>query len=445
MNTNTDKAFPQNTEAEESLLSAILHDNNILDDVLSIINSEDFYNHKSQKIFNAMIALFQTGEPIDLITLSDNLAKNGSIKQVGGAYALSRLVDQVPLAVNPVHYAKIVKEKSILRKLIFKSKKILDNCYQNKTIDDILDFAERAIYDLSENRNLSSVSYLEEMDQNIEDLINRSSGSLTGVPSGFSDLDKITLGLQPGELIILAGRPSMGKTAFALNIAKNAAKKYYTPTAVFSLEMNKERLLERFVAIETKINLQNLRQGHLTDHQKRSVYEAYHNVLKKEAPIMIDDISDLSVMEIRSKARRFFKGKEGRGLLVTDYLQIVKVEKDAERRDLAIADISNSFKQLSKELNIPVLLLSQLNRNLEQRADKRPILADLRESGSIEQDADVVAFIYRDEVYNKDENNPNRGIAEIIIGKNRNGPIGTAKLAFFKESNRFENLAREFY
>ncbi|MDY6894972.1 MAG: DnaB-like helicase N-terminal domain-containing protein [Thermotogota bacterium] len=229
MNTNTDKAFPQNREAEESLLSAILHDNNILDDVLSIINSEDFYNHKSQKIFSAMVALFQTGEPIDLITLSESLAKNGSIKQVGGAYALSRLVDQVPLAVNPVHYAKIVKEKSILRKLIFKSKEILDNCYQNKTIDDILDFAERAIYDLSENRNLSSVSYLEEMDQNIEDLINRSSGSLTGVPSGFSDLDKITLGLQPGELIILAGRPSMGKTAFALNIAKNAAKKYYTP------------------------------------------------------------------------------------------------------------------------------------------------------------------------------------------------------------------------
>ena len=435
---------PQSIEAEESLLSAILLDNNTLLDVVEVLAVADFYRTAHQKIYAAIIDLFDKGEPIDLVTLSNNLKEKAQLDAVGGASYLARLVDAVPLAVNAQHYAKIVADKASLRRLIEKANAIAKRCYDDRgNVDDVIDFAEAAVFEISERKTSQSFHPISRLIlRNIETLEeNQGNKSLvTGVPMGFGLLDNLTSGLQKSDLIILAARPSMGKTALALNIARNAAVDSNTPVAIFSLEMSKEQLSLRMLCAEARLDSSRLRGGFFSMEDWRRLTDAAG--ILSESPIYIDDSPSLSAMEIRAKARRL-KMDKNIGLVIIDYLQLMKARAGAERRDLEISEISRSLKALAKELELPVLAISQLNRMLEQRNDKRPRLSDLRESGALEQDADVVAFIYRDEIYNQEENNPQKGIAEIILAKQRNGPTGKVKLTFLEAYTRFENLAPE--
>jgi replicative DNA helicase len=435
---------PQSIEAEESLLSAILLDNNTLLDVVEVLAVADFYRTAHQKIYAAIIELFDKGEPIDLVTLANNLKEKGQLEGVGGASYLARLVDAVPLAVNAQHYAKIIADKASLRRLIEKANAIAKRCYDDRgNVDDVIDFAEASIFEISERKTSQSFYPISRLIiRNIETLEeNQGNKSLvTGVPMGFGLLDNLTSGLQKSDLIILAARPSMGKTALALNIARNAAVDSEIPVAVFSLEMSKEQLSLRMLCAEARLDSSRLRGGFFSMADWHRLTDAAG--ILSESPIYIDDSPSLSAMEIRAKARRL-KMDKNIGLVIIDYLQLMKARSGAERRDLEISEISRSLKALAKELEIPVLAISQLNRMLEQRNDKRPRLSDLRESGALEQDADVVAFIYRDELYNQDENNPLKGIAEIILAKQRNGPTGRVKLTFLDAYTRFENLAPE--
>jgi replicative DNA helicase len=433
---------PQNLEAEEALLSAILIDNSSLLDIVEILRAEDFYRSAHQRIFTTITDLFARSEPVDLVTLANSLQEKGFLEEVGGPAFLAALVDAVPLAVNPQHYARIVHSKAILRRLIEKAGEISKRCFQDRgNVDEVIDFAETAIFEVARNKRKKAFTAMRDIvNVNIDTLVERQGNKslLTGVPTGFSKLDNMTSGLQGSDLIILAARPSMGKTAFALNIARNAALEGDVPVAIFSLEMSKEQLSMRLLCAEARVDSQRVRNGFFSDHDWNRLTDAAESLA--EAPIYIDDSPDVTAMEIRAKARRLMLEK-GLGMVIVDYLQLMRASTSSERRDLEISEISRSLKALAKELNVPVIALSQLNRKLEERADKRPQLSDLRESGALEQDADVVAFIYRDEVYNKDENNPNRGKAEIILGKQRNGPIGTAHLAFLNVYTRFENLA----
>ena len=435
---------PQSIEAEESLLSAILLDNNTLLDVVEVLAVADFYRTAHQKIYAAIIELFDKGEPIDLVTLANNLKEKGQLEGVGGASYLARLVDAVPLAVNAQHYAKIIADKASLRRLIEKANAIAKRCYDDRgNVDDVIDFAEASIFEISERKTSQSFYPISRLIiRNIETLEeNQGNKSLvTGVPMGFGLLDNLTSGLQKSDLIILAARPSMGKTALALNIARNAAVDSQIPVAIFSLEMSKEQLSLRMLCAEARLDSSRLRGGFFSMADWHRLTDAAG--ILSESPIYIDDSPSLSAMEIRAKARRL-KMDKNIGLVIIDYLQLMKARAGAERRDLEISEISRSLKALAKELEIPVLAISQLNRMLEQRNDKRPRLSDLRESGALEQDADVVAFIYRDELYNQDENNPLKGIAEIILAKQRNGPTGRVKLTFLDAYTRFENLAPE--
>ena len=435
---------PQSIEAEESLLSAILLDNNTLLDVVEILAVADFYRTAHQKIYAAIIELFDKGEPIDLVTLANSLKEKGQLDAIGGASYLARLVDAVPLAVNAQHYAKIIADKASLRRLIEKANAIAKRCYDDRgNVDDVIDFAEASIFEISERKTSQSFYPISRLIiRNIETLEeNQGNKSLvTGVPMGFGLLDNLTSGLQKSDLIILAARPSMGKTALALNIARNAAVDSDIPVAIFSLEMSKEQLSLRMLCAEARLDSSRLRGGFFSMADWHRLTDAAG--ILSESPIYIDDSPSLSAMEIRAKARRL-KMDKNIGLVIIDYLQLMKARTGAERRDLEISEISRSLKALAKELEIPVLAISQLNRMLEQRNDKRPRLSDLRESGALEQDADVVAFIYRDEIYNQDENNPQKGIAEIILAKQRNGPTGKVKLTFLDAYTRFENLAPE--
>ena len=435
---------PQSIEAEESLLSAILLDNNTLLDVVEVLAVADFYRTAHQKIYAAVIELFDKGEPIDLVTLANNLKEKGQLEGVGGASYLARLVDAVPLAVNAQHYAKIIADKASLRRLIEKANAIAKRCFDDRgNVDDVIDFAEASIFEISERKTSQSFYPISRLIiRNIETLEeNQGNKSLvTGVPMGFGLLDNLTSGLQKSDLIILAARPSMGKTALALNIARNAAVDSQIPVAIFSLEMSKEQLSLRMLCAEARLDSSRLRGGFFSMADWHRLTDAAG--ILSESPIYIDDSPSLSAMEIRAKARRL-KMDKNIGLVIIDYLQLMKARAGAERRDLEISEISRSLKALAKELEIPVLAISQLNRMLEQRNDKRPRLSDLRESGALEQDADVVAFIYRDELYNQDENNPLKGIAEIILAKQRNGPTGRVKLTFLDAYTRFENLAPE--
>ncbi len=440
---------PQNIEAEESLISAIMLDNSTLYDVIEIVSSGDFYSKSHQLIFQAVVELFKKGEPVDLITLNDYLTSTRQIDNIGrGAYKgvtyLSWLTDSAPMAVNAPHYAKIIREKALLRRLIEKSNAITKKCFEAQDdVEDVMNFAETSIFELSEDRIGQAFHPLSRIiDANIDTLEERQNNKtlITGVPTGFTRLDQLTSGLQPSDLIVLAARPSMGKTALALNIARNAAVDAGVTVGVFSLEMSKEQLSMRMLCSEARVDSSRLRSGYFSKDDWGDITEAAS--ILSDAPIYIDDSPDISAMEIRAKARRL-KMEKDLGLIIIDYLQLMKGRASAERRDLEISEISRSLKVLAKELQVPVVALSQLNRRLEERADKRPMLSDLRESGAIEQDADVVAFIYRDEIYNKDENNPNKGKAEIIIGKQRNGPIGTAHLIFINKYTRFENPAPE--
>jgi replicative DNA helicase len=435
---------PQNIEAEESLISAILVDNNTLLDVIEILAPEDFYRTAHQKIYAAITDLFNKAEPIDLVTLANKLKEKGHLEEIGSASYLARLVDTVPLAVNAQHYAKIVHDKAALRRLIEKANAIVKRCFEERgNADDVIDFAESAIFEISEKKSQQAFYPLSKIILgNIETLEeNQGNRSLvTGIPTGFSRLDNLTSGFQNSDLIILAARPSMGKTALALNIARNAAVDANIPVAVFSLEMSKEQLSLRMLCSEARIDSSRLRGGFFSMEDWHRLTDAAG--ILSESPIYIDDSASLSAMDIRAKARRL-KMEKNIGLVIIDYLQLMQGRAGAERRDIEISEISRSLKALAKELDLPVLALSQLNRMLEQRNDKRPRLSDLRESGALEQDADVVAFIYRDEVYNKEEDNPNKGVAEILLSKQRNGPTGDIYLTFLNSYTRFEDLASE--
>jgi replicative DNA helicase len=432
-------------DAEEGLICSILLDNSVLLDVLEILSAEDFYRPKHQKIFAAIGELFEKNEPVDLITLANRLEEKNELEAVGGAAFLASLLDEVPAAVNASHYARIIHDKASLRMLIIKSNAITRRCFEDTgDVDGVIDFAENAVFEISKHKTSKSFFPISQIiEGNIDTLEERQGNKalVTGIPTGFNQLDTLTAGFQPSDLIILAARPSMGKTAFSLNVARNAALEANVPVAVFSLEMSKEQLSMRLLCAEARIDSSRLRSGYFSREDWARLTDAA-DVLS-ESPIFIDDSPDISAMEIRAKARRL-KMEKDLGVVIIDYIQLMKGRAGVERRELEISEISRSLKALAKEIQVPVIALSQLNRKLEERSDKRPQLADLRESGALEQDADVVAFIYRDEVYNKDENNPNRGKAEIILAKQRNGPIGMVPLTFINAYTRFENPAPDY-
>ncbi len=436
------KLPPHSIEAEESILSAILLDNSTLLDVLEILSPDHFYRTAHQKIFSAVAELFSKSEPVDLVTLTNMLRDRNELEEIGGAAYLARVVDTVPSAINVQHYARIVRDKSALRRLIAKANEITQHCYDDGgDLDQVLDFAEGAVFEISEDKHQAAFHPISKIIETNIDALEVRQGNralVTGVPTGYTQLDHKTSGLQGSDMIILAARPSMGKTALALNIARNAAVDGNVPVAIFSLEMSKESLSERMLCSEARVDSGRLRGGFLNPEDWNRITEAASAL--SEAPIYIDDSPDISATSIRTKSRRLKMDKD-LGLIIIDYLQLMRGRSGTERRDLEISEISRALKLLAKELNVPVIALSQLNRKLEERSDKRPQLSDLRESGALEQDADVVAFIYRDEVYNKDENNPNKGTAELIIAKQRNGPTGTVPLTFLGQFTRFENPA----
>ena len=436
---------PQSLEAEESILSSILIDNNTLFEVLEILSPDDFYRSAHRKIFTAIAELFYRNEPIDLVTLTNILREKDWLEEIGGAAYLANLVDTAPLAVSAQHYAKIVHDKTCLRRLIEKTNTIAKRCFEDRgDVENIIDFAESSIFEISENKIKPAFYSLGKIIEGNIDVLEERQGNktlVTGVATGFTKLDELTSGFQKSDLVIIAGRPGMGKTALALNIAKNAAVDHNIPVAIFSLEMSKEQLSLRMLSSEAKIDSSRLRKGFITQEDWLKITDAA-GVLS-QSPVFIDDSPNISALEIRAKSRRL-KMDKNVGLIIIDYIQLMKGRASAERRDLELSEISRSLKALAKELDLPVVALSQLNRKLEERSDKRPQLADLRESGALEQDADVVAFIYRDELYNKDENNPNKGKAEILLAKQRNGPTGFAILTFLERYTSFENYtARE--
>jgi len=433
------KVLPQNIEAEQSVLGGILIDNEALHKVLEIIEPNDFYRDNHKKIFLAFLELFENNTPLDIITVTELLQKKGELTNVGGATYLASLVDSVPTTANITHYAKIIKEKSILRSLIAKATDIVNMGFEaSEDVAEILDKAEEAIFSITQQRIQTSYYSIKEIIkqtfETIEELSSKKD-SVTGIPTGFVDFDRLTAGLQPSDLIIIAGRPVMGKTSFTLNIAQHAATRAGVPVGFFSLEMSKEQLALRMLCAEARINSQKIRSGFLSERDWLRLTDAAATL--SEAPIFIDDTPALSVLEIRAKARRL-RSEHNIGLIIVDYLQLMKGRGKVDTREREISEISRSLKALAKELNIPVVAVSQLNRRVEERENKRPRLADLRESGAIEQDADLIVFIYRDEVYNEDT--PDKGIAEIIIGKQRSGPTGVVKLAFLDKYTRFENL-----
>jgi replicative DNA helicase len=437
------KLPPQNIDAEQSVLGGILIENEAINKVLEILTLDDFYRDSHQKIFNALVDLSERDEPVDLITLTNELRKSNQLDSIGGASYLASLIDSVPTAANIEYYAKIVKEKAILRRLIETSTDIITQSYEDRgDVEGFLDEAERAIFEISERRVKPSFysirDIVKESFKTIERLFEKKE-LVTGVPSGFKELDRMTAGFQASDLIIVAGRPSMGKTALCLNLAQYAAIEKRVPVAIFSLEMSKEQLVIRMLCSEAQVEGTRLRTGFLTESDWPKLTLAAGNL--SDAPIFIDDSAAISVLELRAKARRL-KAEHGLNMLIIDYLQLMKGRMRVESRQQEISEISRSLKALAKELNIPVIAVSQLSRKTEERTGNRPQLSDLRESGAIEQDADLILFLYRDEVYNRAEDNPNKGKAELIIGKQRNGPIGKIDLAFLDKFTTFKELYR---
>ena len=436
---NLRKVPPQNLEAESSVLGGILLENEAINRVLEVLTTEDFYRESHRKIFRAMIEICDRSEPVDLITLSDFLKAKGDLEVVGGSAYLASLASAIPTSANIHFYARIVREKAIRRYLISAATEIATRGYEDQeNVDEFLDEAEKVIFDISEKRVRGSFVKVGDMIRDsikmVEKLYERKE-MVTGVPSGFKDLDRLTAGFQPSDLIVVAGRPSMGKTALCLNIATHAAFGGHG-VAVFSLEMAKEQLVLRMLCSEARIDHSKVRSGYLADREFPALVMAAGRLA--ETPIYIDDTPAISVLELRAKARRLVRDRDKKiGLIIVDYLQLMRGSRSAPNREQEISEISRSMKALAKELNIPVIAVSQLNRRVEDRGDKRPMMADLRESGAIEQDADVIAFVYREVVYNENVDDPN--VAEIIVGKQRNGPTGTVRLAFFREFTRFEN------
>ncbi|MBI5286885.1 MAG: replicative DNA helicase [Deltaproteobacteria bacterium] len=444
------KVPPQNIEAEEALLGGILLDNTAITKVLEILggDGDDFYRDAHRKIFRCMVSLFSRNEPIDLITLPEVLKNSNLLESVGGMSYLNALLDSTPTAANIIYYTRIVKEKAVLRRLINAATEIITRSYEGKEgVEDFLDDAERIIFQVSQDRIKQSFYPMKDLLKDtfkvIEKLFERKE-HITGVPTGFVEFDRLTSGLQPSDLIIVAGRPSMGKTAFCLNIARYAAVEANVPVAIFSLEMSKEQLVQRLLSSEARVDSQKLRKGFLIESDWGRLTMAA-GVLA-EAPMYIDDTPAIHVLEIRAKARRL-QAEKGLGLVIVDYLQLMKGRRDVDNREQEIADISRSLKALSKELNVPVVALSQLSRRAEQRERAKPQLADLRESGALEQDADVVVFLYREEYYKPCEcpkelscTCKKRGVADVMVAKQRNGPTDDIKLAFLSRYTLFANL-----
>jgi replicative DNA helicase len=437
---------PQNLEAEQSVLGAILLDNEAINQALEVLAAEDFYRESHRQIFRAMGDLTDRNQPVDAITLTDALRGKNALDAVGGAAYIAELAALVPTAANVAHYARIVREKAVLRSLGSIATEIASGAYdQPSNVDDFLDTAEHRIFEISERRIRPAFHMMPELTRESLKLIERlyeRKELVTGVPTGFLDLDRITAGLQPADLIIIAARPSMGKTALALNIAAHAAMEAdpRVGIAFFSLEMSKEQLVLRMLCSEARVDSARARAGYLGERDFPKLAQAAARL--SESNIYIDDSSDITAIQLKAKCRRLKRERSSNlGLIVIDYLQLMRSARPGESREKEIAEISRSLKALAKELNVPVVALSQLNRQVETRPDRRPLLADLRESGALEQDADVIAFIYRDDMYHRDSKEP--GVAEVIVAKQRNGPTDTAKLTYLSQFTRFENYAPE--
>jgi len=436
----SDRVPPHNLEAEQAILGGILLDPEALGKALEVIEPGDFYHESHQVIFQQLLDLFEKGDPLDAIALTESLQSRQMLQRCGGIQYITSLTDVVVTSANIGYYAKIVKEKATLRKLIQVTSGIFSRCFELDTdVDSFLDDVEKQIFAISEDKIRPDYypirEVVKESFEKIEKLTQEKE-FVTGVPTGFDDIDRLTAGLQPSDLIIVAGRPGMGKTALALNIAQFCACRHNIGVGIFSLEMSKNQLVTRMLCAEAEVDSQGLRRGYIELPDMQRLIRAAGELA--EAPILIDE-SATTVLEIRATSRRMM-AEHGIGMIIVDYLQLMRGRANAERREQEISEISRSLKILAKELNVPIIAISQLNRRVEDRRDRRPEMADLRESGAIEQDADVIMFIYRDEVYNHDETNENRGIAEVIIGKQRNGPTGVVKLAFQSRFTAFRNL-----
>lgn len=436
-----DRLPPQSIEAEQAVLGALLISEDAISRVLDSIEAEYFYKKSHQLIFSAMLDLFEKHEPIDMVTVSEHLKNRGELEQVGDRKYISELTYSVSTSANVEYYAKIVQEKAILRNLIKAGSEIASYAYDESDADQALDKAEHLIFGLAQRRNMQQLVHIkdvvEESFHKIEDRW-ENRDSLSGLSSGFYDLDALTSGFQPSDLIIIAARPSMGKTAFCLNIAQTIACEQKIPVAVFSLEMSREQLVQRMLCSEAQVDAGRVRTGHLHTNDFTRLSEAMGKLA--ESPIFIDDSALINCLEIRAKARRLKIEMKGLGLIIVDYIQLLQGRKQSDNRVQEISEISRSLKTLARELSVPVVALSQLSRAVEARQNKRPMLSDLRESGAIEQDADMVMFIYRDEYYNADTEK--RGEAEIIIAKHRNGPTGTVDLIFQSNITRFVNKSQ---
>jgi len=441
------KIPPNSLEAEQSILGGLMLDNTAWDKIADIIVKSDFYRKDHRIIFDGISNLIEASEACDVVTLSEYLENKGELETAGGLEYIASLANETPGAANAISYAKILRERSVLRSLISAGNQISGNAYLNdgRGASELVDEAERLVFDIAEKgaRGRAGFEHLKDVLPDTIDrieLLSKSEGDITGVATGYKEFDKLTAGLQSGDLVIIAGRPSMGKTTLAVNIAENAAIGSKVPTAIFSMEMPKEQLAFRMISSLGRVDQSHLRTGKFPDEDWSRINTAVQ--LMSDAPIYIDDTPALSPTEIRARARRL-KRESGLGLIVLDYIQLMQVHGTTENRATEISEISRSLKALAKELSVPIIALSQLNRSVESRTDKKPIMSDLRESGAIEQDADLILFIYRDEVYNPDT--PRKGVADISIAKQRNGPIGDFPLTFVGRYTKFENWVPETY
>ena len=442
------KLPPHSVEAEQSVLGGLLLENDALDRIGDILSPSDFYRHDHRLIFEHIAKLIEHNKPADIVTVAESLENSAELSGVGGIAYLGALAQNTPTAANIRRYAEIVRERAVMRKLVEVGSGIAESAYspQGRDAQQLLDEAEARIFQIAEGGKKSSEGFVDikvllpQVADRIDQLFQRDNPSdVTGVPSGFADLDSMTSGLQPGDLVIVAGRPSMGKTAFSLNMAENVALDTGLPVAVFSMEMAATQLAMRMIGSVGRLDQHRMRTGRLEDEDWVRLTTALGRL--NDAPIFIDEGAGLTSFDLRARARRLHRQCGKLGLIVVDYLQLMSApaNRQGENRATEISEISRSLKSLAKELDVPVIALSQLNRSVEQRPDKRPVMSDLRESGAIEQDADVILFIYRDEVYNPDS--PDKGTAEIIIAKQRNGPVGRVRLTFLGEHTRFENFA----
>lgn len=438
---DTGRIPPHNADAEKSVLGSIILDKNALIEVLEVLKPDDFYSQMHKEIYEAIIELYRKNEPVDILTLAEELKKRKALEMIGGRAYLGHLSSSVPSTSNVAYYAKIVEEKAVLRRLIGASSDIIEKGYLEKIeASEVLDFAEKSVFEISQKRQTRGFSFIKDvLWENLKNIdeASKMEGQMTGLTTGFSDLNNRTSGLQKSDLILIAARPSMGKTAFALNIAQNAAVLGDASVAIFSLEMSKEQLTQRLLSSQASVEIQKIRTGNLQTKEWEYIYNAI-DVLSK-ANIYIDDTPGITSLEIKNKCRRL-KADKGLDLVIIDYLQLMSMEGRAESRQQEISSISRSLKNLAREMDCPVISLSQLSRAPELRSDHRPILSDLRESGAIEQDADIVIFLYRDEYYNP-ETTEKPNICEVIIAKQRNGPTGTVELSWMAQYTKFGGKA----